>query len=1048
MFFCSLLLAVWVSAGFGQASTLYNGAQTVVLSAGMSQSCNAAFNTSLNCPANDIQLVTYGMYSVGWNTTQLQGLCTPACNASLGQLASAVQSGCTTEFFNFNSANMTYTDVVDHIRYKVGLICLADATTSNYCLDVENTWNISTLVSQGKATWPNNTSKCYYDYTDGDTDPVLDVDGLCFNPSDYTGPVNASQYPQPPSMAGMDFFTNRTAPIDDGNYGWSAELGADEYPLEIQCSSCFFEMTEQIWANMKANCKLSQQITPANNITGRFNTLNATTPTTIPDYSQIINITVQQTCAQIALAYQIPYASLEAMNTVVCGAVANGTSLYAPNSCPIAIVNQTQSMSMVLQLYNNFTQIQFLQWNPYIDTGFLGKGQTVCVGPPGGAYVPSLAVPASPSIYTTTAKAAAPTVSGTIPNCGLYYLVQSDYNPEIDSACSNLWAGYDYCVGPVNGTYVANVTSTLAPSHASTSSSLSSTGSSSTKSSTATTTSKPTSSASTTVKSSSSSSSGAYPAPPSPTVSGTTSQCKTWYTVVSGDTCSAIDTKYSISLAQFSAWNTGVNSGCTNLQVGYSYCVSGPAVTSSVTSVASKTSSAATTATTPSPTQTGMVANCKKFYQADMQCVANCDSPDPDRRKNFEQPVLQTLQMFIGEAGCWLVVLGSFLYRRYVSPSLTTPAQDIAYEPVNGEDGSEVVRHRHEGTYDEGFEPPADPTNIVAKPFADAEMEESERIPLAGWRVILLALPACCDIAGTTLMNVGLLFVAASIYQMTRGALVLFVGLFSVVFLKKHLGGWKWASLFVVVLGVAVVGLAGALDRKHAVIPGDSGDGTKDLKHMVFRATVLAVRDITGDVAITAKEHTPAETILGMVLIAGAQVFTASQFVIEESIMSKYALDPLVTVGWEGTFGFLVTLIGMGILHGIVGITDAGQGGYFDAREGFSEFFNNRAIAVSSVLIMISIGGFNFFGLSVTRTVSATARSTIDTCRTLFIWMVSLGLGWETFKWLQVLGFALLVYGTMVFNEIIRPPTVSFLRKRIALDDSIRRPRAASEERQ
>jgi hypothetical protein len=74
--------------------------------------------------------------------------------------------------------------------------------------------------------------------------------------------------------------------------------------------------------------------------------------------------------------------------------------------------------------------------------------------------------------------------------------------------------------------------------------------------------------------------------------------------------------------------------------------------------------------------------------------------------------------------------------------------------------------------------------------------------------------------------------------------------------------------------------------------------------------------------------------------------------------------------------------------------------------------------------------GFNFFGLSVTRTVSATSRSTIDTCRTLFIWVVSLGLGWETFKWLQVLGFALLVYGTFLFNDLIRPPLKSWVERR------------------
>lgn len=36
--------------------------------------------------------------------------------------------------------------------------------------------------------------------------------------------------------------------------------------------------------------------------------------------------------------------------------------------------------------------------------------------------------------------------------------------------------------------------------------------------------------------------------------------------------------------------------------------------------------------------------------------------------------------------------------------------------------------------------------------------------------------------------------------------------------------------------------------------------------------------------------------------------------------------------------------------------------------------------------------------------------------------MVSLGLGWESFIPLQLVGFGMLVYGTFVFNEIINPP--------------------------
>lgn len=38
---------------------------------------------------------------------------------------------------------------------------------------------------------------------------------------------------------------------------------------------------------------------------------------------------------------------------------------------------------------------------------------------------------------------------------------------------------------------------------------------------------------------------------------------------------------------------------------------------------------------------------------------------------------------------------------------------------------------------------------------------------------------------------------------------------------------------------------------------------------------------------------------------------------------------------------------------------------------------------------------------------------------------MSLGLGWESFKWLQILGFAMLVYATFVFNGIVQPPLKS-----------------------
>lgn len=362
--------------------------------------------------------------------------------------------------------------------------------------------------------------------------------------------------------------------------------------------------------------------------------------------------------------------------------------------------------------------------------------------------------------------------------------------------------------------------------------------------------------------------------------------------------------------------------------------------------------------------------------------------------------------MFIGEMGCWLVVSVFHLTRLIQSHFAQAP---VLYQPVQQEDEED------DSTLATTSQQDADPALKPFLPNAD------DRAPLKGWRITLLALPACCDITGTTLMNVGLLFVAASIYQMTRGALILFVGTFSVVFLKRKLYLYHWLSMLVVVLGVSLVGVAGAIDSgKHKV------DSDAISKLELAKAVLLTARNTV----LEGTDENVLRTIFGVFLIAFAQIFTATQFCLEEFILEKYALEPLRVVAWEGTFGLLVTLVAQVILHFTIGTSEAGKYGYFDAEEGYRQVFNNKTILVTSLMIMVSIGGFNFFGLSVTRSISATSRSIIDTCRTLFIWIVSLGLGWESFKWLQVAGFALLVYGTFTFNDLVRPPIKALIPKR------------------
>ena len=329
-----------------------------------------------------------------------------------------------------------------------------------------------------------------------------------------------------------------------------------------------------------------------------------------------------------------------------------------------------------------------------------------------------------------------------------------------------------------------------------------------------------------------------------------------------------------------------------------------------------------------------------------MQCVSNCDDKDPRKRRHLEQPVIQTAQMFIGEMGCWLVVAAFSLYdkywtRRRLRRSEYRPLGPDS-EPLSSSDdetllntsegrGSSVRQRRSSSTGSEDVNP-------AAKAMVKSH---DGRRPLRARRILLLALPACCDIAGTTLMNVGLLLVAASIYQMTRGALVLFVGLFSVFFLGRRLYLFHWTALVLVMLGVAVVGLAGVLFKDHRAVPS-----TKGSQHL------LSSR------AEATPPHSPEaiRAAIGIFCIAGAQVFTASQFVLEEWILENYALEPLKVVGWEGVFGLLATSVGIVLLHLVIGRTPAGRGGPFDAREGWRQITYQPSIVISSILIMFSIG--------------------------------------------------------------------------------------------
>ena len=96
----------------------------------------------------------------------------------------------------------------------------------------------------------------------------------------------------------------------------------------------------------------------------------------------------------------------------------------------------------------------------------------------------------------------------------------------------------------------------------------------------------------------------------------------------------------------------------------------------------------------------------------------------------------------------------------------------------------------------------------------------------------MLTVPAVLDLIATVLMYVGLLSVTASVYQMLRGAMLVFAALFGTVFLKRQLNSMHYGGIVGTLIGIAIVGAASLLSGE--------GSATRDVPQAEMVAGLLA----------------------------------------------------------------------------------------------------------------------------------------------------------------------------------------------------------------
>jgi len=253
-----------------------------------------------------------------------------------------------------------------------------------------------------------------------------------------------------------------------------------------------------------------------------------------------------------------------------------------------------------------------------------------------------------------------------------------------------------------------------------------------------------------------------------------------------------------------------------------------------------------------------------------------------------------------------------------------------------------------------------------------------ERVP---FNPVIFLLPACCDMTATSLMNVGLTMTYASVFQMLRGSVIIYTGILSVLFLKRKLRLYHWAGMISVLIGLAFVGLA-------SIFSGSSSNAS--------------------------------DPIVGDIIIVCAQIIVAVQMVIEEKFIGKFNVPALQVVGWEGIWGLSVLSCILVLFYYIPG---SSAGNHFEnAPDAFVMMSNSTPLTLFLLGNVFSIAFFNYFGVSITKYASATTRMVIDSIRTLVIWGWSLAFGLQEFQYFQLIGFAFLILGTCIYNEVLVIP--------------------------
>ena len=333
--------------------------------------------------------------------------------------------------------------------------------------------------------------------------------------------------------------------------------------------------------------------------------------------------------------------------------------------------------------------------------------------------------------------------------------------------------------------------------------------------------------------------------------------------------------------------------------------------------------------------------------QLDMECIGLDGVPH-----TFDKPIFQALVMFAGMSLCFFIDKLVSFYKRQTS---------------------ETKQYQ--------------------------QLEDSDNIPEEEGNVLYILIPTTFDLIASTVMTFGLIFTPASIFQMLRGAMIIFSTILSRIFIGKKI---RYSQLIGVIIACCAVVMVGA-----------AAIGTPQ----------------TG-----LNETSGWQTFMGICLILIAQFIQACQLVAEEFFMKKVNIPPMRIVAFEGIFGFLETvMIAVPFAYFMPGTdySSMRHNSLENTIDSFMCFASTWQIIVITIVFGISVFGLNVYGMMVTDVFNAVNRTIFESIRTACVWVTMLiieafweghGEGISWWSLLELIGFIILFFSSLFYNRILKIP--------------------------